>query len=119
MARKTFVAEEISRLSLPAHERRGVFAQEVVGSQLLVVTFHQTSVDLETIGGVTVEADKELRNIHTGISDTVLIGSVSRDGVVFLLDLLMLNRKSVRGEYWKERLTLLDALCGRLPKKMR
>jgi hypothetical protein len=106
----------IERWELPAYERRGCVAQEVPGKEILVITLHQTRVDLETSGGVAAQVPSKLRSVHPGVSDTVLLGSLYDSGHVALLDVLMVNQKSYRGKSWKDRLDALVSLCASLPR---
>lgn len=117
MSRKKFFSmKEITRRELPAYERHGVIAQEVAGPELLFIIMHQTRTDLETAGEMAAEVPQGLREARSGVSDTVLVGSVSGAGTAPLVDILMLERKSHRGKPWKERLKTLCSLHSRLPE---
>lgn len=113
--KKPIPMKEIERRELPAYERRGCVAQEIPGKEILVITLHQTRVDIETVAGVAAQVPSKLRSIHSGVSDTVLLGSPYKDGNVALLDILMVNQKSQRGKAWKDRFAVLDDLYEKLP----
>jgi hypothetical protein len=72
-------------------------------------------VDLETLGGVAADVPQVFRDIHSGISDTVMLGTLSLDKKkVWLIDVLMVDRKSIRGKSWSGREAALGAVCARL-----
>jgi len=53
---------------------------------------------------------------HPGISDTVVLGSISNDrDRVSVFDVTMIERRSQRGRPWRERLDILGAVWSRLP----
>lgn len=104
----------IRRRELPAYERAGCVAQLVMGSEILTITLHETSVDWETERGVTVPVSKGLSDIETGYSNTVLIGSVCREGKPYLLDTLMLQKKSQRQKAWRARVAIASNIVSRV-----
>lgn len=110
----------IKRAELPAYERRGALAQEILG-QRVTVAFHQARVDVEMVdGGFPAGLGNEFTGLRPGIADTVVLGSLSagRDRVS-LFDVAMIERRSRRGWPWRERLDLLEALWSRLPSEVK
>jgi len=112
-------SKRITRGQLPAFERRGVVAQEVPGGELIVVTLHQAKIDFETIDGVAAEVPSVLHKLDPGVADTILLGSVSGGGTLALVDLIMLEGKSYRGQPWVERIEVLEMVVDKLPEDVR
>ena len=96
----------IRRHEIPSLERRGGVAYRVIG-EIDVIALHHGSVDIETPIGVPANVSESLKNCDPGIADAVVVGSVC-DGIrVELLDVLMVDKKSVRVLPWQERMDLL------------
>lgn len=103
----------IGRREIPALERRGAVAQDVLGD-LVMITFHHGGTDIEDPFGVAVEVPESMRKCRAGVSDTVVVASLSERSEVSLLDVMMVERRSLRGLPWRERLEILGGLHSRL-----
>ena len=105
--------ETIGRRELPACERRGAVAAEVVGHPVVVVC-HEAAVDIETLYGVPVGVSADLRNTSFGLSNTVLFASYNPDyrhgDVVPLLDVYMADKVSLKKKKLIERYKVLRRL---------
>ena len=104
-------AKKITRYELPAYERKGYVAHQIASNSLVFVTFNQTYTDFEYEGGLPVgELGEKIKNCVSGVWDCTAVGYIINESEVSLVDVLVVNKKSVRSLSWNERWDLLNEL---------
>ena len=104
-------AKDITRHEIPSYERKGCIAQQMANDSLVFVIFHQTRTDFEYENELPVgELGEPIKNCVSGIWDCTAVGYVINKSKVSLVDILVVNNKSVRALSWKDRFSLLRDL---------
>jgi hypothetical protein len=107
-----FRVKRIKRREIPAFEKNGCVAQEVHGSEFVFVVLHSSHVEVQTPGKVQVQGiEKRLLRSKPGIKDSVLVGTV-HEGLVTIVDALLIEQVAQRKFSWPERLVNLEVLHG-------
>jgi len=108
-----FQHSPITRWELPALERKGCIAQEVIGKKLILVHFHQTHTECTFPNDLPVpRLEKKFKTVpRVDIRDTVAVGFLQKLSEISLVDILTIEGRSVRGKRWPERLETLRLLC--------
>jgi len=107
-----FKQSSIRRWELPALERRGCIAQEVIGKKLILVQFHQTHTECIFPNDLPIpRLEKKFRTVpRVDIRDTIAVGFLHKLSAISLVDILTVDGRSVRGKRWPERLETLKLL---------
>jgi len=103
--------ERIKRNQLPSYERRGFFAQEIIGTRLVYFRLKLSGVDATTLGGVPVDIPSCLSNIVPKIGGTVFLSSISGDNVS-ILDITTYLGKPCVLMPWSDRFDLIGKICN-------
>ncbi|TRO55182.1 hypothetical protein E2P64_07560 [Candidatus Bathyarchaeota archaeon] len=103
----------IERGELPALERKGCLAQEMIGKDLILVVFHQTHTECISLNDLPIpKLEKKFKKVpRPGIDDTIVVGSLRKLSEINLVDVLTIEGRSARGKHWSERLEMLRLLC--------
>jgi hypothetical protein len=102
----------IERGELPALERKGCVVQELIGKSLIFVVFNQTHTDCISQNDLPIpRLEKKFKLVpRSGIDNTIVVGSLRGLSKIILVDVLMVESRSVRGQRWSERLDTLRLL---------
>lgn len=102
MVRAIVTFDYVLRRELPALERKGAMAQPIPG-ELVVVAFHDSRTDAESLSGVSVDVGDKIRQCKAGVPDTIVLASLLEGGVASMLDVFMVKGVDVRSEPWVRR----------------
>lgn len=108
----------IDRGNLPSLERKGASAYMVSNSGIVFIVLHETGIDIESRSGIAVNVSSCLCDIHTGVSDTIFLGSVSGESVG-LFDVITVEGASQCGKPWPNRLYIMESIIRTLSQKFR
>ena len=107
-----FKHASIKRWELPALERKGCLAQEVIGKKLILVKFNQTHTECMFPNDLPIpRLEKKFKVVpRADIRDTIAVGFLRKLSEINLVDIVMVEGRSVRGKRWSERLETLRLL---------